>query len=317
MPPRARDARGRYCSFDRDRLRAVIANAVHENRGVQVADITGAYLHATRAPTVPANINELVNAEYNDLLRQGIIGPPVPHHPIDTSAHVEGATSSSSTGPLPTYPTISATPSTGSQPAWKARAVATGNYVIDTGASYDVPSAPPAPIYIPVPVPIIVPPPPPVVQHNWQQAHIQEPNPHAINNIAIARARKGWRKLLTQLDRCLKLILLSNALSERSRQLRNSLRDASVQTDVEETITIDYSDSLNRCNDLVRALLKILQALSRLIRSLVRGAGQAGRTYSDASGFIQLVGLIVPALFYYLYGNTDEGGPPLLGGKRK
>ena len=71
---------------------------------------------------------------------------------------------------------------------------------------------------------------------------------------------------------------------------------------------LEEYDEVKRCID---GFLRTVNTVARGGRVAFRTAILAGRTYSEASGLIQLVGLVIPALVYFL-GTTPPSGDALL-----
>ena len=258
MPPRARDARGRFIQYDAASLRRAIVNAHHDRpglRGIVTADLTSAYLRGA-APvyaTAPHNIQELIVHEIADLEREGLlVSPSLPKTPPPAPPPVPSSIWLSDRPPSP--------------PPAKARLVATGSSI--TAGQLELAR-------------------------------------RSAEGVQLSR----WKRVLRNLERDLKLRHVRAAIRLAIRQPRTvAVADASTQTEdnfVPRPPTEEELDELRRCwNGWLRAANRSVS----VSRAIFRGAITAGRTYSEASGFVQLVGIIVPAIAF-LFGASQTQAP--------
>jgi hypothetical protein len=110
-----------------------------------------------------------------------------------------------------------------------------------------------------------------------------------------------WKRLLERVEHRLKILDVAAALRARIADSAPPVTvDRSTQTedvDLRPPPVLEEFDEVKRCFD---GFLRTVNTAARGGRVAFRTAIVAGRTYSEASGFVQLVGLVVPALLYFL-----------------
>jgi hypothetical protein len=121
-----------------------------------------------------------------------------------------------------------------------------------------------------------------------------------------------WKRFLERVEHRLKILDVAAAL--RTRIADNAppvVVDRSTQTedvDLRPLPVVEEFDEVKRCTD---GFLRTVNTVARGGRVAFQTAILAGRTYSEASGFVQLVGLVIPALVYFL-GTAPPSGDTFL-----
>ena len=121
-----------------------------------------------------------------------------------------------------------------------------------------------------------------------------------------------WKRFLERVEHRLKILDVAAALRTRIADIAPlGGVDRSTQTedvDLRPLPGLEVFDEVKRCID---GFLRTVNTVARGGRVAFRTAILAGRTYSEASGFVQLVGLVIPALVYFL-GTTPPSGDAFL-----